>query len=409
MMKFCQMLAMTIFLCVPLMAQEAGTTSPSTTGGMVTAAKLKSPEILPDNRVTFRLYSPGANEVTVIGNFPGGRGLAMVKDSSGVWSVTASSLKSDLWAYTFSIDGVRSLDPNNYNVVRDGTGFMNTLLILDEQSKVLQPQQVPHGTVSTVWVPSTLAQTPRRLYIYTPAGYDENRNTRYPVLYLLHGSGGDEDAWPSMGVAPVILDNLIAAGKAKPMIVVMPDAYWWQIATLDLGGPRAYPAPGVGGSVSGLPTDKDYTKSDRDIVGDIVPFIDQHYRTLADAYDRAIAGLSMGSEITANVGIKHPEVFGSVALLSAGMFRKTPTSPGGTAVLDKINAAFLGQPAETNKKMRLLFFSCGTEDPRLPALQQLWLDLESKQIRFVSKTYSGEHEWRVWRHSLVDLAPILFR
>ena len=123
------------------------------------------------------------------------------------------------------MDGVRTLDPNNYNVSRDGVGFMNTMLVLSDQTAVFQPKRVPHGSVTAMWVPSTAMKTPRRMFVYTPPGYEDN-TTRYPVLYLLHGSGGDEEAWPVMGIANVIMDNLIAEGKARPMIVVMPNAYW---------------------------------------------------------------------------------------------------------------------------------------------------------------------------------------
>ena len=209
-----------------------------------------SPEVLADGRITLRLLAPKAAEVLVQGNWPGGRGLAMTKDASGLWSVTTPALQPELWAYTFSVDGVRTLDPRNYNVARDGVGFMNTLLVLGDSSAVLQPQRVPHGTVTAMWVPSTLMKTPRRMFVYTPPGY-EGSTAKYPVLYLLHGSGGDEDAWPTMGIANVIMDNVIAQGKAKPMIVVMPNAYWNEIASLDLAGPRTAPPPGVGSGAGG--------------------------------------------------------------------------------------------------------------------------------------------------------------
>ena len=207
--------------------------------------KIQSPEVLRDGRITFRLFAPKATEVLVQGNWQGGRGLAMTKDASGVWSVTTAALQPELLAYTFSVDGVRTLDPRNYNVARDGVGFMNTVLILGESTAVMQPQRVAHGTMTTRWVPSTLMKTPRRIFVYTPAGYEES-SAKYPVLYLLHGSGGDEDAWPTVGIANVIMDNLIAQGKSKPMIVVMPNAYWNEIASLDLAGPRTAPPPGVG-------------------------------------------------------------------------------------------------------------------------------------------------------------------
>lgn len=406
-MKFIRVFILPILLCAPLFAQEAGTTSPSTTGGMVTAAKVQSPELMPDGRVTFRLYAPKASDVQVVGNFPGGRGLAMTKDDAGLWSVTTSVLKPELWAYTFSVDGVRTLDPNNYNVARDGVGFMNTFLVLGGESAIFQARQVPHGSVTSIWVPSTAMKTARRAFVYTPPGYDDSQASRYPVLYLLHGSGGDEDAWPTMGIANVIMDNLIAAGKAKPMIVVMPDAYWNQLASLDVAGPRTSPPPGVGSGAT--PGTTSYEPNVQDIAGDLVPFIDKHYRTIPNREDRALAGLSMGAGITANVGFTRLDVFSSIGLLSSGSFRPTKDSPGGTAVLDEINPQILADPAATNKKLKLLFISVGTEDPRLPSLNALTDQFRSRNINFVYKTYPGEHEWKVWRHSLVDMAPLLFR
>ena len=396
---------LTALLSLPVHAQEAGTTSPSTTGGMVAAAKVHSPEALPDGRVTFRLYAPKANEVQVVGNFPGGRGLSMTREATGLWSVTTSALQPELWAYTFSVDGVRALDPNNYNVVRDGVGYMNTVLVLGDEPSVFEARRVPHGTMIAMWVPSTAMKTTRRVFVYTPSGYED----KLPVLYLLHGSGGDEDAWPTMGIANVIMDNLIAQGKAKPMIVVMPNAYWNEIASLDVGGPRTAPPPGVGSGAGPGARATNYAPNESDIIGDLVPFVETHFRTLPGPENRALAGLSMGSAITVNVAVKRLDVFASIGVFSAGTFRPTPSSPGGRAVFDKINPDFLADPAATNKKVRLLFFSCGTEDPRLTSLNDLQKQLQGHNINFVARTYPGEHEWKVWRHSLADMAPLLFK
>ena len=402
---------LTIFPAVfflTVLAQEAATTSPSTTGGMVAAARVHSPEMLPDGRITLRLFAPRATQVLVEGNWAGGRDLLMSKDPSGLWSVTTSPLQPELWAYTFSVDGVRTLDPNNYNVARDGVGFMNTMLALGDQSAVFQPKRVPHGTMTAMWVPSTAMNTPRRMFVYTPPGYEEG-TTKYPVLYLLHGSGGDEDAWPTMGIANVIMDNLIADGKVVPMIVVMPNAYWNEIASLDVAGPRTVPPPGVGSGAFPGTGPANYAPNEKDIVFDLIPFVETHFRTLPGRQNRALAGLSMGSAITVNVAVRRLDVFASIGVLSAGMFRPTASSPGGTAVLDKINPDFLADPASTNKKIRLLFISVGTADPRLASLNDLQKRLQSREINFVFKTYTGEHEWKVWRHSLADMAPLLFK
>jgi enterochelin esterase family protein len=256
-----------------------------------------------------------------------------------------------------------------------------------------------------MWVPSTLMKTSRRMFVYTPPGYEAG-TARYPVLYLLHGSGGDEDAWPTMGIANIIMDNVIADGKAKPMIVVMPNAYWSELASLELAGPRkgAPPGVGAGGGVQGPPD-----ANETDIVRDIVPFVDKHFRTMPGAANRALAGLSMGSGITANVGLKRLDVFASIGLLSGGMFRGSADAPGGVAAMDRINPAFRTDPAGTDKKLRLLFLSCGTEDPRITGMKQAADELAARKIKIVFKAYSGEHEWKVWRHSLADMAPLLFR
>lgn len=391
-----------ILLSATVPAQEPAAISPGTGGGQ--AAKVKSPEVLADGRVTFRLAAPKATEVLLQGNWEGGRGVAMTRDNSGVWSVTTRPLQPELWAYTYSVDGVRTLDPGNYNVARDGVGFMNTVLVLDGATKVFQAHRVPHGTMSTIWVPSRQINTPRRMFVYTPPGY-EGGAAKYPVLYLLHGSGGDEQAWPVMGIANIIMDNLIAEGKSKPMIVVMPNAYWSEIASLDEAGPRTAPPPVVGsGGVAPR-----FDMNEKDIVDDLIPFVEKHFRALPGRDNRALVGLSMGSSIAANVGLKRLDVFSVVGLLSSGQFRATADSPGKSAVIEKIAPGFLTDAPATNKKLRLFFFSCGTEDPRINSLQQTMDELRARRINFVFKTYPGEHEWKVWRHSLADMAPLLFR
>ncbi|MCC7175358.1 MAG: hypothetical protein IT159_09190 [Bryobacterales bacterium] len=400
-MKLIQTMAVPLALCGALLAQEPPATTPGTRGGQTQAVKVLSPEVHADGRVTFRLLAPKALEVLLQGNWEGGRGAAMAKDASGVWSFTTAALQPELWAYTFSVDGVRTLDPGNYNVARDGVGFMNTVLVLGERSSVFQPQRVPHGAMTAMWAPSSQMKTARRMFVYTPPGY-EGGSTRYPVLYLLHGSGGDEDAWPTMGIANVIMDNLIAQGKSRPMIVVMPNAYWNELASLDLAGPRTAPPPGVG---SGAGT-ASYEPNEKDIVGDLIPFVEKHFRTLAGRENRALAGLSMGSGITMNVAVKRLDVFASIGLMSSGGLRDPAA---GMAAIQKLNPEFLANPAATAKRLRLLFFSCGTEDPRVDGMAKVAQELNSRKIPVVWKAYPGEHEWKVWRHSLADMAPLLFR
>jgi enterochelin esterase family protein len=388
--------------CLALSAQEQQATSVGTGGGQPTAPKVKSPEIFPDGHVTFRLYAPKATEVLVQGNWEGGR-MKMAKDATGVWTATTPPLEPELWGYTLSVDGVRMLDPGNYNVNRDGVSFSNRLLIPGAGSAMFGARAVPHGNITTEWIPSSNVKGSRRAFVYTPPGY-EGSNTRYPVLYLLHGSGGDEEAWPlGNGIANVIMDNLIADGKAKPMIVVMPNAYAAEYATLDIAGPRTAPPPGVGGGI------QNFAPNEKDIVNDLVPYIEKNYRTLPGRENRALAGLSMGAGITANVGLKRLDVFGSIGLMSSGMFGGTGGEAGGVELLEKISPGLVSDPAATNKKLRMFYISVGTEDPRLPYLTKAVDELKKRQIDVTWKTYPGAHVWRVWRHSLVDMAPLLFR
>ena len=392
-----------IVLTSVLFAQEPPAVTVGTGGGQAQAAVVRSPEVLADGRITFRLLAPRATEVLVQGNWQGGRDLAMTRDASGLWTVTTPALQPELWAYTFSVNGVRTLDPRNYNVARDGVGFMNTVLVPGEASAVFQAKAVPHGTMTTQWFQSTDLKAARRMIVYTPPGYEE-RAAKYPVLYLLHGSGGDEEAWPTMGIASVIMDNLIAQGKARPMIVVMPNAYWNELASLDAAGPRTAPPPGVGSG------NQEFAGHERAIVNDIVPFVERHYRTLPGRENRAIAGLSMGAGIAMNVGLKRLDVFASVGIMSSGTFGRAVNGVvPGAMLLDQISPGFFADPAATNGKLRLLFFSCGTEDNRIESLTKVEADLRARQIGLTFKRYPGEHEWRVWRHSLADMAPMLFR
>jgi enterochelin esterase-like enzyme len=373
----------------------------------------RSGEVAQDGVVTFRLSAPRATEVVVNGNWEDGRGIAMTKDASGIWTVTTRPLPPELWTYTFSVDGVSMLDPGNYHIVRDGTRYMNALLVPGPAVAFLRTDKVPHGAVSAVWYPSTGLKTNRRMVVYTPPGY-EGGQTRYPVLILFHGGGGDEEAWSSMGSTNVIMDNLIAQGKAKPMIVVMPNANWNEPAVLDVGGPRPpQPARGAGapsgrrGAAPGAPPAQNYDQAEKEIVGDIIPFVEKNYRALRGRDNRAIAGLSMGGGISINVGLRRLDVFATVAQFSSGMF-------GGVSAyapfdIEKISPGIYKDPAATNEKLKLLFFSCGEGDPRLPFQTKVVEDMRAHKINLTFKRYPGSHEWRVWRNSLADMAPMLFR
>src|SRR3954468_20544437 len=320
-------------------------------------APLKPPEIHPDRSVTFRLLAPKATEVTLNGSWDNGTDVKMTKDESGIWSTTVGPLAPQLWGYWFLVDGVKALDPNNGETQRDGARYDNLLMISGRESEWWDFKDVPHGTIQAVWYPSpTLKQASRRMMVYTPPGY-ETGTTKYPVLYLLHGGGGDEEAWLTMGRANIIMDNLIAAGKAKPMIVVMPNGNATQTVSQGLGfgptparqsvtapapppvqaaqaaagsarggaAPGAVPAGGGGGARGPCPaggrggTPQPYAGSyPESLVKDVIPFVEKHYRVLAAKDDRAIAGLSMGGGHTIAATNNNPGTFAYIGVFSAG-------------------------------------------------------------------------------------------
>jgi enterochelin esterase family protein len=378
------------------------------------APRVVSPEVLPDNRVTFRLRAPNANEVTVNGNWPETGRLRMTKDASGVWSATTPSpVLPEIWTYTFSVDGVQMLDPGNMTVVRDTAPRMNSLLVRGPATAVFEPANVSRGTVSAVWYHSPVTKADRRMMVYTPPGY-ETSTAKYPVLYLFHGGSGHEETWTLMGRTNIAMDNLIAQGKVKPMIVVMPNANWRDAAVPGEPAPAsaapAAPAgrgaqPAAGGAPAG--GGQNYDDAVADIVNGEIPYIESHYRALTGRENRAIAGLSMGGGIAINVGLKRLDVFSYVGEFSSGMFGGV----GGYAAYDieAISPGFLKDPAATNKKLKAFYFSCGTEDPRMPFQTKAADELKSKGINLTFKSFAGAHEWRVWRNSLVDFAPMLFR
>ena len=380
-----------------------------------------SPEVLPDNRFTFRLLAPRANDVRLNGDWPGGRGIQMTKDASGVWSVTTEALTPEVWCYSFSVDGVKALDPGNAVVVHDTTDYKNPLYIPGPGSALYKSSDVPHGTVQEVWYPSLALKAPRRLTIYTPPGY-EGSTTKYPTLYLWHGASEDEDAWNVMGVTNALMDNLIAHGKIKPMIVVTPNANWNQAAGIHANGVYRYagrgsqaPAAGAAGGARGGQNaggggsggGQNYDQTEGETVKAIIPFVESRFRALTGRENRAIAGLSMGGGIAINVGLKRLDVFASGGEFNSGMFGGV--SGYAAYDIDKISPGFLKDAAATNKKLKVLYFSCGVDDPRMPFQTKAADELKSHGINLIFKSFPGQHEWRVWRASLADFAPMLFR
>lgn len=287
-----------------------------------------SPQINDDNSVTFRLLAPEANLVTVTGNLDAEHAFApitynLVKGEDDIWSFTTPILPAELYRYVFMVDGVRTVDPSNAFVTRDVASISNVFLITGENNGDLyQVQNVPHGTIEYQWYNSPTLDKNRRLSVYLPPNY-VNGNDAYPVLYLLHGIGGDEEAWLGSGRASQILDNLISEGKTKPMIVVMTN-----------GNVAMQAAPGAGADPLNQPTFNLPNTMDglfEQSFKDVITFIDGHYRTKANKENRAIAGLSMGGFHTAYISMNYPNTFDYIGLFSAAV--GVPATPPATGII----------------------------------------------------------------------------
>ena len=370
-----------------------------------------SPEIHADRTVTFRLSAPKASEVTLNGSWEAARDIKMSKDDGGIWSVTVGPLAAQLWGYWYLVDGVKALDPGNGETERDGSRIDNLLMISGPESDLWDFKDVPHGTIHTVWYPSpTLKQDRRRMYIYTPPGYEANQ-TRYPVLYLLHGGGGDEDAWVTMGRANVILDNLLAAGKAKPMIVVMPNgnatqtvsqgfAYGPTPAPQSVTAPAPPPLQAAAGGGRGAaaprpaqPYPGSYPES---LVKDVIPFVEKTYRAIANKDNRAIAGLSMGGGHTLMATNNNPGVFGYIGVFSSG---PRTVDEAYEKQLDAVKAG----------GVKFYWTGAGTTDMAREGTMNLHSLLEKHGFKTSYKEIPGSHYWFLWRDFLGDFGSILFR
>ncbi|MDD8025288.1 MAG: glycoside hydrolase family 3 N-terminal domain-containing protein [Acidobacteriota bacterium] len=360
--------------------------------GPARAAVLPSPEILPDKRVAFRLQAPDASEVLLNGDWEGGAGVPMVRDGQGLWSATVGPLAPELWGYTFSVDGVRTLDPRNSSTKRDGSRLDNILIISGPESSLYEWKDVPHGAVSLIWYPSPTLKLIRRMAVYTPPGYGKGKG-RFPVLYLLHGAGGDEDAWGTLGRTAVILDNLIAQGKAVPMIVVMPNGNANQVVGQ---GSALGPATGPQGTVPmmGAPGRPTFPES---LAKDIIPYVEKSYRVKAAKDSRAIAGLSMGGMHTVAVSNAHPGMFGWIGVFSSGV-------RNADEALDKALAAL------HKSGVKLYYVGCGVKDAMAYQGSRVLAErLQKHGFSFLFRETPGGHTWANWRIYLSDLAPRLFR
>lgn len=345
------------------------------------AKQVKSPEIVGDS-VIFRLSANYATVVSLSGNWdPTYGSTPMKKGNDGVWELKMALPEPEIYTYNFVVDGVAVNDPQNFMVQRDGTRYLNMLLVPGERTDAYKETE-HRGTVSYKWYDSKILGINRRLTVYTPYGYEKS-GKKYPVLYLLHGAGGDEEAWSSMGRAAQILDNLIEQGKAEPMIVVMPN-----------GNPNQQAA-----ATLGLPTSNmDWRNPEnrnayvRSLCEEIVPFIQKEYRTIAKPEKRAIAGLSMGGGHTITASILYPEMFDYICPLSAA----GSATPEQIATLKKAG-------------VKLYFLACGKADFLWQGSVKLDETLTEQGLEHTFFVSEGGHTWANWRLYLQSFAPLLFK
>ena len=347
-------------------------------------AAAKSPEVHADGRVTFRLLAPKAADVKLTGEFMAGE-KGMEKDEKGLWAVTVGPLKPEIYNYNFVIDGVVNIDPNNPSIkLASNPNAMGSVVEVPGAGPAFYDlQATPHGAVEMRWYTSKSINAQRRILVYTPPDYDRNKTARYPVLYLLHGANGDELVWTVLGHANLIMDNLLASGKAKPFVIVMPYGY---------GVPAGkQPRSGDPAKSNALFT--------QDLLTDIIPYVQSEYRVYTDRERRAIAGLSMGGGQALRIGLSHPELFSHVAGFSAALRQGD---------FETAFAAAITNPQETNRRTRLLWFGCGKDDSLFAPAQGFDEFLKERKITHTFRPSDGAHTWMNWRTYFYEVAPLLF-
>ena len=371
-------------------------------------APVVSPEVHDNNTVTFRLKAPKAVKVQVTGDFLptqkiktpfgefDGPGIAdLTENKDGVWEFTTPEpMKPELYSYTILVDGLKITDPSNVYQIRDVASVTNVFIIGGDRADLYKVNKVPHGSVSKVWYHSDVLDLDRRLTVYTPAGY-ETSGKRYPVFYLLHGMGGDENAWSELGRTAQIMDNLIAQGKAKPMIVVMTN-----------GNAALEAAPGessLGFTAPSMNLPKTMEGSFETAFPEVVKFIDKTYRTQANKKGRAIAGLSMGGFHSMHISKQYPDMFNYVGLFSAAIMPgKDVKSPIYDDLEGKLKTQFAKKPA-------LYWIGIGTTDFLYKANEDYRKLLDEKGYKYTYYETGEGHIWKNWRIYLTEFAPLLFK
>ena len=346
------------------------------------------PRILNDNRVIFQVNAPQANKVQV----DLGRIYDMEKDEKGIWTVTTDQQVPGFHYYSLVIDGVRVSDPASESFY--GTGRMSSAIdIPEEGADFYTIKDVPHGDIRHKVYFSKTTGTWRSLNVYTPPGYDNSGKEQYPVLYIQHGGGEDERGWAVQGKTDIIMDNLIAEGRAKPMIIVIPN------------GNVSKPGVRAGGY-----NDEAMAVFREELFENIIPFIESNYRVKPGAQNRAISGLSMGGGQAFYTGLRNTDMFANVGVFSTGLFGGIGQQAGGAAFdPETVIPGILANAGSFNQKLKVFYISVGEQDPRIEATKKLVDNFRSKGLKVEFASFPGGHEWQVWRKSLHDFAQKLFK
>lgn len=343
-----------------------------------------SPEVHPDNSVTFRFSGPNAKSVLLrLEGQP--KPLGMERDDQGIWSTTTAPLSPDYYGYSFVADGVGLIDPSNWLLKPNLINPSSVVHVVGPASLPWELNDVPHGEVHHHFYHSAVAGDDRDYYVYTPPAYDSKARGIYPVLYLLHGYSDDASGWTAVGRANVILDNLIAQGKAKPMIVVMPLGY----GTMEIVRPGAWRNMEL--------RNRNFAKFREALLTEVLPRIEREYRVSRDRAGRAVAGLSMGGAESLLTGLNAPDKFAWIGAFSSG------------GIPDDFASDFPGLDANANQHLRLLWIACGTEDGLITVNRNLRAWLKSRGVKVTEIETAGSHTWIVWRRNLAEFVSLLFR
>lgn len=369
--------------------------------------QIVSPEVKADHTVTFRILAPAADSVQITGDFlppaklktqwglidvPGTAKLT--KDEKGIWTFTSQPLASDLYSYNIIVDGFKTTDPSNVYIIRDVASIFNVFIVGGGKGDLYQVNKVPHGSVTRRWYDSPGNGMPRRVTIYTPPGYESSKD-KYPVLYLLHGMGGDEEAWIALGRTSQILDNLIAQGKAKPMIVVMTNGNVAQEA-----------APGessLGYVKPSMQMDHTMDGKFEETFPDVIKFVESNYRVKAEKSGRAIAGLSMGGYHSLHISRFYPNTFDYVGLFSAAIMSNEKAT---SEVYKNFDSTL---EAQMKNGCKLYWIGIGKADFLYKANEEYRAKLDKMGMKYTYVETEGGHTWTNWRVYLSQLTPLLFK